>query len=363
MRTSFITGFPNFLAVTMAREVLAEHPKNQARLLVQGKHLGAWEEFRRLLPESHRKRAHAYTGDVVDMDLGLSGDEYAEIADTADYIFHLAGVYWMAADPQEAYRVNVEGTAEMLRLAKECTRLRRFAYFSTAFVSGDRTGVILEEDLEAGQKFRNAFEETRFRAERLVRRHLDQLPISIFRPSIVVGHSVTGEIDRITGPYFLMNAIVNWPVDVPIPLPGRGDAPMNLVPVDFVVSAARLLTGDPRSEGRTFHLTDPNPLPARRVFELVARAAGRRAPRGQLPSRTVRRLLSLPGLRRGATDQRHFLEYFDQVVIWRGVNTLNLLSGSTVQCPPFESYVDVLVDQLKARSEGRVITMTESETK
>lgn len=353
MRTSFITGFPNFMAVTMAREILAEHPKNQVGLLVQGKHLGAWEEFRRLLPEDHKPRVRAYTGDVVAMDLGLSGEEYAEIANDADYIFHLAGVYWMGADPQTAYRVNVEGTAEVLRLARECVRLRRFAYFSTAFVSGDRTGVVLEEDLEAGQKFRNSFEETRFRAERLVRRHLDQLPLSIFRPSIVVGHSVTGEIDRITGPYFLMNAIVNWPVDVPIPLPGRGDAPMNMVPVDYVVSAARLLTRDPRGEGRTFHLTDPNPLPARRVFELVARSAGRRAPRGQLPSRTVRRLLSLPGLKRGATDQRHFLEYFDQVVIWRSVNTLEMLSGSTVRCPPFENYVDVLVEQLRARGEGR----------
>ena len=353
MRHSFITGFPNFMAVTMAREILAEDPHNEVSLLVQGKHLAAWEEFRKLLPEAARDRVRAFTGDVIDMDLGLSGQEYGWLTENTDDVFHLAGVYWMAADPTDAYRVNVDGTAEALRFARECPKLRRFSYFSTAFVSGDRTGVVLEDDLEAGQRFRNAFEETRFRAERLVRRHLEKLPISIFRPSIVVGHSQTGEIDRITGPYFLMNAIVNWPVDVPIPLPGRGDAPMNLVPVDFVVRAARLISRDPRGEGITCHLTDPNPLPAKRVFELVARAAGRRAPRGQIPGRTMRRLLSLPGLRRGATDQRHFLEYFDQVVIWRSVNTLSLLQGTAVSCPTFESYVDVLVEQLRTRAERR----------
>ena len=353
MSVSFITGFPDFIAVTLARELLAEAVNNQVGLLVSGQHLAAWEEFRRLLPEAHRSRVRAFTGDVVSMDLGLSGDEYADISRTTNYIFHLAGAHWMGDDVEDAHARSVEGAAEVLRLALECARLERLSHFSTAFVSGDRTGVVLEEDLEAGQRFRNTYEETRFRSERLVRRHMDQLPISIFRPSIVVGDSRTGEIDRITGPYFLMNAIVNWPVDMPIPLPGRGDAPMNLVPVDFVVNAARLLTRDTRGAGRTFHLTDPNPLPARRVFELVARAAGRRAPRGKLPRRTIRRLLSLPGVRRGGGEQRHFLDYFDQVVIWRSVNTLNLLQGSAVQCPPFEAYVEVLVEQLRARGEGR----------
>ena len=353
MSVSFITGFPDFIAVTLARDLLSEHGDNRVGLLVPGQHLAAWEEFRRLLPDGHRTRVRAFTGDVVSMDLGLSGDEYADLGRTTNYIFHLAGAHWMGEDAEDAHARNVEGAAEVLRLAQECGQLERLSYFSTAFVSGNRTGVVLEEDLEAGQRFRNTYEETRFRAERLVRRHMDQLPISIFRPSIVVGHSRTGEIDRITGPYFLMNAIVNWPVDVPIPLPGRGDAPMNLVPVDFVVSAARLLTRDPRGAGRTFHLTDPNPLPARRVFELVARAAGRRAPRGKLPRRTIRRLLSLPGVRKSGEDQRHFLDYFDQVVIWRSVNTLSLLQGSTVQCPPFEAYVDMIVDQLRARGEGR----------
>lgn len=358
MRTCFITGFPNFMAVTMARDILAEHPDNEVVLLVQGKHLAAWEEFRRLLPDAHRERVRAFVGDVVAMDLGLSGEEYSWLLDNAHYVFHLAGVYWMGADPADARRVNVDGTAEVLRLARECKDLRRFCYFSTAFVSGDRTGVVLEGELDAGQRFRNAFEETRFRAERLVRRHLGSLPVSIFRPSIVVGHSRTGEIDRISGPYFLMNAIVNWPVDVAIPLPGKGDAPMNLVPADYVVSAARLISRDPRGAGETFHLTDPNPLPARKVFSLVAKAAGRRPPRGKLPGRTVSRLLSLPGLKRGATDQRHFLEYFDQLVIWRSVNTLRLLQGATVSCPPFESYVDAIVRELRARGEGRGRTLT-----
>ena len=61
-----------------------------------------------------------------------------------------------------------------------------------------------------------------------------------------------------------------------IVLPGDGVAPLNMVPVDFVVNAALALSRDPRAAGKTFHVVDPNPLSSRTVYDLMAQKAGRR---------------------------------------------------------------------------------------
>ena len=95
-----------------------------------------------------------------------------------------------AARGRRAAEAEVEGRA------MGADRLQRFSFFSTAFVSGTRRGVVLEEELERGQSFRTPFESTKYQAEQLVRRAARDLPVSIFRPSLVVGHTLTGEFDQ-----------------------------------------------------------------------------------------------------------------------------------------------------------------------
>src|SRR5205807_591367 len=158
-------------------------------------------------------------------------------------------------------------------------------HFSTVFVSGDRVGVIAEDELAARQSFRNAYEESKFEAEILVRRAMGQLPCTVLRPSIVVGDSKTGEIDRFEGPYAIAILLVTSPLAVPLPLPGDGVAPLNVVPIDFVVEAAAAIHHDPRAVGRTFQVVDPNPSSSRRVYELVAGRAGKKLPRLSLSSK------------------------------------------------------------------------------
>ena len=206
------------------------------------------------------------------MDLGLPGPDYKALAAEVTAIHHTAAVYYLGAKRELVERVNVDGTRTMLELAGDCARLRRFVHWSTAQVSGSRSGVILEEELDCGQRFRNVYEETKFRAERMVRDAARRLPVTILRPGIIVGDSKTGEIDKFDGPYYLLVLIVSSPIDVHLPLPGRGSSPLNLVPIDFVVDAATALSRDPRAVGGTFHLTDPAPFAARTVYELVAAA-------------------------------------------------------------------------------------------
>jgi nucleoside-diphosphate-sugar epimerase len=160
---------------------------------------------------------------------------------------------------------------------------------------------------------------------------------------------VTGEVDRFDGPYLLILLIVTSPPDFALPLPGRGDSPLNIVPIDYAMRAARAIGADPRAPGRTFHVVDPAPLTARRVFELVALAGGRRLPRGFIPANLTKALLRTPGLERFAKSPRAFLDALGTPVTYSAANTDELLADAGIRCPPFESYVERLVEYVQTR--------------
>jgi len=342
---SLVTGFPAFTSRRLVERLLAKTADDRVYLLTRDKFQKEATEFLASLPPSSSSRLRVVEGDVADMDLGLPGNEYKALAAEVTAIHHTAAVYYLGAKRELVERVNVDGTRTMLELAGDCTRLRRFVHWSTAQVSGSRSGVILEEELDCGQRFRNIYEETKFRAERMVRDAARRLPVSILRPGIIVGDSKTGEIDKFDGPYYLLVLIVSSPIDVHLPLPGRGSAPLNLVPIDYVVDAAIALARDPRAVGGTFHLTDPAPFSARTVYELVAQRADKKAPRGVIPTGLARALLKAPGLERLARAPLAFLEAFNHLALYNCRHTLTLLSGDPwhVRCPPFDAYVDNLV--------------------
>jgi hypothetical protein len=169
----------------------------------------------------------------------------------------------------------------------------------------------------------------------------------------VVGHSQTGEIDRYEGPYTLALLILNSPTELALPLPTRGDTALNMVPVDYVVAAAHQIGCDARSPGHTFHLVDPTPLPAKRAFELLAQAGGRRSPKGHIPSYLARAVLRTPGLQRVVKSPRAFVEYLTTPVRYDARSTEELLAGTGINCPPFESYVDRLMAYLREQTRQR----------
>ncbi|WP_171447944.1 SDR family oxidoreductase [Corallococcus carmarthensis] len=351
--TYFITGYPGFIGKRLVEHIAREDPQGHIYALVQPK---AFKEAQSLAAKVTGARVELLTGDAVDMHLGLSGEEYQRLCEQVTDIFHLAAVSQLGVPKETAWRVNVDGTRNLLELARDCENLSRFNYFSTCYVSGDRVGVIAEDELDRGQSFRNAYEETKFQAERLVQRAAATLPVTIFRPSSVVGDSRTGEIDRFEGPYYLGILLVTSPLVVPLPLPGNGVAPLNVVPVDFVVEAVWRLSRDGRAKGRTFHLVDPNPMSARRVYELIAEKAHKRLPRFNLSARAADVMLRLPVLEKLARPQRAAISYVNHLAIYNCHNTLELLDGTGVRCPPLSSYLDQLVayvrEQYKQRKEG-----------
>jgi hypothetical protein len=168
-----------------------------------------------------------------------------------------------------------------------------------------------------------------------------------------VGDSRTGEIDRFEGPYYLGILLVTSPIGTPLPLAGGGGAPLNVVPVDFVVEAALAISRNPAAAGKTVHVVDPAPLSARRVYEMIAARVGRRLPAASIPHRLVETLLGLPLVDRFSRQHRAAVESVNHLAFYNPMNLLGLLEGSGVSCPPITSYLDRLIDFVRADFDRR----------
>jgi nucleoside-diphosphate-sugar epimerase len=346
---ALLLGLPSFLSQRLLAHILVSEPTTLAYAIVRANALQEAERFVSGLDASQRQRVVLLEGDPASMDLGLSGAEYRSLTSEIDRIHAAAQATEPALERGEAERINVDGTSEILDLAAACRSLRCLALYSTADVAGNRDGLVHEDQLEAGQSFPTVVAETRARAEKLARQRMAKIPIAVLRPSTIVGDSQTGEIDRFDGPYLFILLMATAPPDLAIPMPAPGDAPLHLVPIDYVVRAAHAIARDPRAPGRTFHVTDPHPLAARRVFELVAEAFGRTLPRGTFPTNLARALLRVPGLTRLAKSPLAFVDQLTNDVRFDASNTRSVLAGTGIVCPAFDSYVGALVLHVKAR--------------
>jgi thioester reductase-like protein len=354
-----LTGYPSLLARAVAGEILRTDSEGRIFAVVRTKFLDEAQTMVDELPSDRRGRVEVIEGDAAAIDFGLSGREYRALASEVTRIHHCAQVTYLGVDRKTAENVNVGGTREAVEFAGTCRRLSGLVFHSTAHVAGDREGLVREDDLKAGQAFRTMVEETRARAEKLVRGAMGRMPVTILRPATIVGDSVTGEVDRFDGPYLLILLVVTTPPDLALPLPGRGDELLNLVPIDWVARASVAIGGDARATGRTFHLVDAQPLSARRVFELIARAGGRRGPRGSFPANLAKAVLRAPGIDRIAKSPRAFLDTLTTPVSYDARNAVEMLTTLGVgACPTFESYVEKLVEYAQQRVRERRATKT-----
>src|SRR5438874_12718432 len=181
----------------------------------------------------------------------------------------------MEADEESMQRANVEGTRHVVEFANSI-QVGTFHHVSSVAVAGKFKGLYREDMFDEGQKLPHAYHRTKFESEKLVREEI-QAPLRVYRPGIVVGHSGTGEMDKVDGPYYffkllqrLRHALPEW-----FPLAGPEGKKVNVVPVDFVARAmdhiAHLAAED--VHGDTFHLVDPEPLSVGQVLNEFAKAA------------------------------------------------------------------------------------------
>ncbi len=204
----------------------------------------------------HRGRVVAVRGDLTRPGMGIGRRWRNALAQSVNEIVHGGASVSFDMELQEARAVNVHGTRHVLELAEHCRTsgegLQRLTYISTAYVAGDHVGCFSEDDLDVGQRFRNTYERSKFEAERLVGIWRERLPITIARPSIVVGERESGWTASFNVLYWPLRAFSRGAYAA---LPGRGAAPVDVVPVDYVTDAIFALSRAPEALGGTFHLT------------------------------------------------------------------------------------------------------------
>ena len=205
-KTVFITGFPGFIGSRLV-ERLAK-PETQFFLLVQSAFVEkAIEEIDEiaLATNTPLESFAIIEGDITLPNLGIGADDIETIVyDTTD-VFHLAAAYDLSVPKDLAYCVNLEGTKNVNKFVRSLKNLRRYNYISTCYIAGKRTGKILETELEHDAGFSNFYEETKYLAEIEVEKLKRGLPVTIFRPSVVVGDSRTGETAKYDGVYYLIH--------------------------------------------------------------------------------------------------------------------------------------------------------------
>jgi thioester reductase-like protein len=223
------------------------------------------------------RRVEIVDGDVADAALGVDPAWVAQHRGSIAHFFHLAAVHDMTATDEACETLNVGGTRNALEVAADLDA-GCFHHVSCAAVSGDHAGFWDESMADCGQRLPTPFHRTKLESEAVVREE-SAVPWRIYRPSTVIGHSETGEMDRLEGPAVLLPLLEVLREVVPswVPLLGLDLGDTNVVPVDYVARAMDHLAHVPGLDGEVFHLVNPEPQRVLDVVNAFARAAG--APR------------------------------------------------------------------------------------
>ncbi len=259
-----ITGATGFLGRNILFRLLEKDRKSRFSLIIRGlKDQSPRMRLHSILSSrydedqvrAYEKRIDLILGDVTWKHFGLDDRAYSRLADNMVRVIHAAASVSFNLPLNMARNINVSGTENLLdfaALAHKSGSLQRVDYLGTAYVAGKRKGIVKEDELDVGQKFNNTYEQTKFEAEKLIRERWEDLPVAIFRPSIIVGESSSGRTSSFNVMYFplkiYIRGIWRW-------IPGSPDIPLDIVPVDFVCDALECIANDPGTIGSCFHLS------------------------------------------------------------------------------------------------------------
>lgn len=258
-----LTGATGFLGTQIARRIIKysnwkliaivrASDRESARLRLKK----VWWDFREL-KEVIDSRIEVVCADISNPRLGLESGIYSGIAQKVRCVIHAAADIRFDSSIEKLRQINEVGTQNLLDIASAAHKdhgIHRFSFISTAYVAGRRSGDISEESLSDELGFSSLYEASKFKAEKLVRAAISELPISIFRPGMVVGDSQTGEIKTFNTVYLMLRLFLTGRMRI---IPADPKLPINLIPVDYVADAIVNLTFMSEAIGRGFHLTPP----------------------------------------------------------------------------------------------------------
>jgi NAD(P)-dependent dehydrogenase (short-subunit alcohol dehydrogenase family) len=358
-----VTGATGFIGRHLVEE-LVDHREGQVFVLVR---TGSLPRMESMIRAWGTDRVVPLVGDLTAARLGVSQRWVTQHRGTIDHFFHVAAIYDMTADDAANQAMNVDGTRHALELA-EALEVGCFHQVSSVAVAGEYDGPFDESMFAEGQSLPSPYHRTKFESEQLVRDEAT-VPWRVYRPAIVVGHSETGAMDKIDGPYYffpllkaLRDLLPSW-----LPLVGVDLGDTNVVPVDYVARALDHLAHLEGHDGEAFHLVNPEPQPVVDMVNAFCAAAGapqfatgvNRQVAGSLPFSLVPAQLRLSRMLTGLIRTSPVQALLDQTVGRVGIpaevlshtgfrpvfdsrRTEKALAGSGIAVPDLDSYARTL---------------------
>ena len=349
----FVTGATGFIGRHLVEELLKR--EGTIHVLVREGSRGKVDALAQRLGAAEG-RIVPVSGDLTKPGLGIEGFD-----EKIDHLFHLAAVYDIKADEESSVAANVEGTRHVIEFAN-AHEVGRFHHTSSIAVAGSYEGVFQEDMFDEDQKLPHHYHQTKYDSEKLVRKDLRAKTL-IFRPGIVLGHSETGEMDKIDGPYYFFKLLQKLRAALPewFPVAGPDGGKTTMVPVDFVSKAMDHIAHLPDEDlpGDTFHLVDPEPMSVGQALNTFAKAA--HAPQfamrvdqnllNVVPAPVRAGLMALPTVKKIRNQIYHDLGIPPEAMEVRDFNctfdardTQRALSGTGIAVPPLDTYAPALWD-------------------
>jgi NAD(P)-dependent dehydrogenase (short-subunit alcohol dehydrogenase family) len=266
----FVTGGTGFIGRFLIDKLIRR--EGLIHVLVRKESVAKLDELRRRWG-ADAKRVIPVVGDLAKPKLGVSAADIAKLKGKVKHVFHLAAIYDLAADAESQEKANIDGTRNAVHFA-DAVKAGCFHHVSSIAAAGLYDGVFREDMFEEAEELDHPYFRTKHDSEGIVRKEC-KAPWRVYRPAIVVGHSKTGEIDKIDGPYYFFKFIQKMRKAMPewMPTVGIEGGRINIVPVDFVANALDHIAHKKGLDGGCFHLTDSDPRRIGEILNLFAKAA------------------------------------------------------------------------------------------
>lgn len=348
----FVTGATGFIGKRLVKTLLQRRGATVHFLLREGSE----SKLQALLdywgaPEG---RAVPVYGDLTAKKLGVSADTIKKLKGHIDHVYHLAAVYDLKADEEAQVQVNIEGTRNLVEFAKAIDA-GHLHHVSSIAAAGLYEGVFREDMFDEAENLDHPYFMTKHESEKIVRTE-SKVPWTVYRPALVVGDSQTGEMDKIDGPYYFFKLIQRMRQLLPPWMPSIGleGGRINIVPVDFVVSALDHISHSKADlDKKCFHLVDPEGYRVGDVLDTFSKAA--HAPKmnlfinaallGFIPKGVKKGLMAIAPVRRVRNAVMKDLGLPEDIFTFINYptrfdcrETTAALKGSGIACPSLRDY-------------------------
>jgi NAD(P)-dependent dehydrogenase (short-subunit alcohol dehydrogenase family) len=384
--TYFVTGATGFIGKFLVQNLLKR--EGTIYVLVRKDSL---KKLEKLYPwwglGATQKRIVPVVGDLGRPKLGVAAADITKLKGKIAHAFHLAAIYDLSADAESQRVANIDGTRNAVEFA-EAVKAGCFHHTSSIAAAGLYDGTFREDMFDEAEELDHPYFRTKHDSEGIVRNEC-KVPWRVYRPGMVVGHSKTGEIDKIDGPYYFFKLIQKMRDLLPqwMPTIGIEGGRINVIPVDYVVDAMDHIAHKKGLDGGCFHLTDPEPMRIGEILNLFAKAA--HAPQmtmrlnakmfSFIPSYVLQGLMSVAPVRRARNQiladlgiPKDVFSFINYPTKFDNRETVKALKGSGIAVPKLETYAwrlwdywerhldpDLFIDRtLEGKVKGKVVVVT-----